>query len=190
MTDNILEKTKSFVENKLKPIRPDAFRHTLRVVEYAKSIAPELGIGVREAELAALLHDIGRVQETKEVSHEQVSVQMTQQWLEEQNYPAKSRENVLEAISKHSMDLKKIDPLPQLLCDADRLDKLGIIGLLRVVYVMGVKRDFDPFEGKKIAGWFKNRSQKITKHLFTSTARKIAKKKNQETKILLSLLKG
>lgn len=62
MTDNILERAKSYIKEKLGSKR---YEHSLRVSELSKKLAEHYNYSVYEAELAALLHDSAKGREDK-----------------------------------------------------------------------------------------------------------------------------
>lgn len=62
MNDNILERAKSYIKEKLGSKR---YEHSLRVSELSKKLAEHYNYSVYEAELAALLHDSAKGREDK-----------------------------------------------------------------------------------------------------------------------------
>jgi uncharacterized protein len=104
--------------------------HTDRVRHYVRVLARAEGVDPFLAELAALLHDVGRSQPGPEGEHGARSAAMAAPLLAGLSVSAEALEKVLYAVRWHNS--KRDDT--RLLCvlrDADMLDGLGAIGLMR-----------------------------------------------------------
>ncbi len=109
------------------------WEHVRRVYNLALRIAREEGADTLITGTAALLHDIGRLVHKKGVHHAELSVEESRQILA--RYPLKPEqvEAILHAIVAHSFS-QGIEPRTleaRVLRDADRLDGLGAIGIMR-----------------------------------------------------------
>jgi uncharacterized protein len=90
--------------------------------------------------IAALLHDIGRIDENKnnlERNHAEVSAEKAKEFLLSNNFKFMQKEidDIFHCIKAHSFS-NKIVPRSieaKILSDADKLDALGAIGLYRTV---------------------------------------------------------
>ncbi len=113
------------------------YLHVARVRRYAWLIVDNEGLDVDEMvlELAVLLHDIGRrIGEP----HAYYSALLARSMLAEKSVPPDKIERIVNAILYHSFSYARknnIEPLgdeAKVLSDADKLDALGVVGLIRV----------------------------------------------------------
>lgn len=134
MTDKI-----QIIEDYVKSLPEDrkpahGFDHVNRVRHWAKKIAKsEKYEDLEMVEAAALLHDIGRtIPPELGKTHGELSARMAEIFLSEKKlFKQKEIVQICEAVAHHS-DIKKVDSkLLDILRDADILDLLGPIGLLR-----------------------------------------------------------
>ena len=114
--------------------------HTQLVADFARYLAMKEGANVFEVEMAALLHDWGRVGENErrkkgvKVSHAEISKLKSQrlllrQLLDEGEINSIQYQNILEMIKGHS-DLPGGKMIGRkIIRDADRLSRFGVIGL-------------------------------------------------------------
>lgn len=80
------------------------FEHGLDVARIAYIMNLEMSLGQEKEEiyLSALLHDIGRIQEYQNgTDHQEASVQIAEELLEEIDYPKEKREPVLKRVREH-----------------------------------------------------------------------------------------
>jgi len=111
-----------------------AFDHVLRVTRLAERIALEERADLDVVRVASLLHDIAR----EEKDHHLVGAQRARELLS--NAPECFIDAVVHCIEAHSFDTLP-DPYTleaKCLCDADRLDAIGAIGIARVFAVAGI----------------------------------------------------
>ena len=95
--------------------------------------------------MAALMHDIGHLSIDKTQHHTDLSSSMASELLTTCNVPADKQEAILHAIAAHSFSLG-IEPRTleaKVVRDADRLDSLGAIGILRWAVTGAVRRTSD-----------------------------------------------
>jgi uncharacterized protein len=104
--------------------------HTDRVRQHIRVLAPAEGVDPVLAELAALLHDIGRTQPGSEDEHGARSAAMAEPLLAALPLSDSEREAVLHAVRWHN-SARSDTPLLCILRDADMLDGLGAIGIMR-----------------------------------------------------------
>jgi uncharacterized protein len=123
------------------------FKHVQRVRRQARRAAQELGIDAELAELAALLHDLGRASEHDHpgINHADLSAEMSAEILP--RYAADLAEDlqraVLHAVRRHSR-LGCDTLLLAALKEGDALDALGAIGILRGTITTAGGPDYDP----------------------------------------------
>lgn len=93
--------------------------------------------------MAALLHDLGRTAPHTETRHHaDLSVMLATTLLQSQQVPQEKQEAILHAIIAHSFS-RGVEPLTleaRIVRDADRLDGLGAIGILRWAVTGAVRR--------------------------------------------------
>ncbi len=111
------------------------WEHVGRVYTLALAIAEREGANRFIVGMAALMHDLGRAahQENGHQHHADLSVTLATELLERYCVPVSVQHAILHAILTHSFS-KGIEPRTieaQVVRDADRLDSLGAIGILR-----------------------------------------------------------
>ncbi len=106
-------------------------KHVLRVAGLAKLIAQSEGVSAEEAEAAGLLHDLGRILQQEEQGHDQAGVELAKELLDDlSHFTTEAKDRIIAAIEQHSA--KESDgALAHILQDADKIDGLGAIGLIR-----------------------------------------------------------
>jgi len=113
--------------------------HVLRVRDLALAIAEKVREPVdREVlELAALLHDIGRL--STDTNHAERSAEIARILLELADYPRDKIDVIVNAILAHSYTsrVEAMSIEAKILSDADKLDALGAIGIARVFAYSG-----------------------------------------------------
>lgn len=109
--------------------------HALRVARQAVALAP--GHLVREAIAAALLHDLVNVPKSSPDRHRasEMSAEAARPHLEAAGFDAGQVDRITVAIRQHSFSRgeRPTDALAMALQDADRLEALGAIGLMRCI---------------------------------------------------------
>ena len=108
--------------------------HALRVRRLASMIAREVGADVEVVEAAALLHDLARALGCEE-NHAERSASMAAPLLVEAGMPPDKAARVVEVIRGHrySSGSKPRSLEEAVLRDADMLDAMGAIGVMRAV---------------------------------------------------------
>ncbi len=118
-------------------LHTDRVRCNIRVLARAESVDPFL------AELAALLHDVGRTQAGPEAEHGARSAMMAAPILEDLSLTQGEREAVLHAIRWHN-STRDDTALLCVLRDADMLDGLGAMGIIRAFMSKSHLLPYDP----------------------------------------------
>lgn len=124
------------------------WEHVQRVYRLALSLAEQEQADRFIVGMAALLHDLGRTASYNHVDnearhHADLSVDMARELLIAQQVPIEKQEAILHAIAAHSFS-KNIAPRTLeagIVRDADRLDALGAIGILRWVITGTLRRN-------------------------------------------------
>jgi uncharacterized protein len=118
------------------------WEHIKRVYRLALSIAELEHADTFIVGMAALLHDIGHLSKDTSQHHADLSMSVAGELLEVYDISAGTREAILHAIAAHSFSLG-IEPRTleaKVVRDADRLDSLGAIGILRWAITGTVRR--------------------------------------------------
>jgi len=112
--------------------------HVEQVVRLVKEIGPTTDVDMDIVILAAWLHDLAKPGiEGIEIRHHGIaSAELAEDWLAQAGYDAKTITQVADAVRKHvglKLD-KPLEPIEaQVLWEADKILKLGMIGLLQYV---------------------------------------------------------
>jgi len=112
------------------------FPHIERVMKIAFKLAEDFKeVDPLALKLAVLLHDIGRVEEeTLRKHHAILSAEMAKKLLVQYGFSQEIIDKVVDAILAHSFTLKYTPKTIEgrILSDADKLDALGAVGIMRV----------------------------------------------------------
>ncbi len=175
------------------------WEHIDRVYKLAHFIA-----GREEADsfvvgMAALLHDLGRVRDNvdehgRHIHHADLSMTLAGELLDRYQVPTAKREVILHAIIAHSFS-KGVEPRTieaRVVRDADRLDGLGAIGILRWAVTGTMRRTpatrsyhpEDPFaewhapdDSHYMLDHFYSKLLKLVNTMSTETGRKLARER-------------
>ena len=108
--------------------------HVSRVYKLALHIAEREGADRFIVGMAALLHDLGQtVHEKNNEHHVDLSVRLASELLQSYQVASEQQQAILHAIIAHSFS-RGVEPLTleaRVMRDADRLDALGAIGIMR-----------------------------------------------------------
>jgi uncharacterized protein len=118
------------------------WEHIKRVYRLALRIAEQENADTFIVGMAALMHDIGHLSTDTSLHHADLSISMADELLLAYDVSAATREAILHAIEAHSFSLG-IEPRTleaKVVRDADRLDSLGAIGILRWAITGTVRR--------------------------------------------------
>ncbi len=122
------------------------FKHVDRVRRWARLLAA--GESFQDPELleaAALLHDIGLSATTDGTRHAEVGAAAAADFLHGTGSFAEAEiRAITEAVRYHSSIADRNDRLLDILRDADSLDALGAVGLMRAFTSKAGKPDYDP----------------------------------------------
>lgn len=105
-------------------------KHILRVAALAKLIARKEGLDEKEAEAAGLLHDLGRIVQEQEDNHDTAGLELAARLIESTDFYREAQLRILGAVGQHSQK-ESVGDLAHILQDADKIDGLGAIGLVR-----------------------------------------------------------
>lgn len=109
--------------------------HILRVLRRCIRLGESLNADLEVLVAAVYLHDLGRHYIADKV-HGALSAQKAEPVLERINFPQEKREAVLLAIRVHDVAARPEDRTTlesKILYDADKIDTLGVVGVLRYI---------------------------------------------------------
>jgi uncharacterized protein len=115
------------------------FNHTLNVVDLAADIARREGADVDVVRVAALFHDIAKL-EAEQERHADEGARVAREYLTTRgDYPTSFVDQVAQAIREHSYQgpLDDVSLETQCLIEADILDKIGANGAVLMLLRMG-----------------------------------------------------
>ena len=150
--------------------------HIERVGRTASWLAEEVGARKEIVLPAVLLHDVGRVEQDETgVDHAVASAAVAREMLRQWGFPAPAVEEIAQCILAHrfSTGFPAVSREAQVLSDADKLDALGAVGIVRT-FLHG---------GASGRGWedsiqhFYDKLLRLTEHIHTEPARRLAQER-------------
>jgi len=160
--------------------------HIVPVLKYAKKLAKVYKVDEELVELAALLHDIGRVKIENDEVHHIIGIPEAEKILKKFNYPEKIIKEVKHVIESHRLDQgpKPKTLVAKIIANADAMAHFDVLPIF--FYWRGSRgenfEDILKFVDNKIE---KDWQKKIT----FPEARKISKSKYEAVRLLLKSLK-
>ena len=127
------------------PSEVHAKDHVLRVLKRCIRLGEKLDADLEILVAAVYLHDLGR-HYVDDKAHGALSAQKAEPVLERINFPQKKRNAVLHAIRVHDVGATPEDRTTlesKILYDADKIDTLGVVGVLRYIRHFYGKKPID-----------------------------------------------
>jgi uncharacterized protein len=178
---NVIEE---FAQKELLGGRSHGWEHTQRVKDTAIKIGKKEGGDLEVLELAALLHDIARKDEEEDpgLCHAEEGARKAGKFLKEMNYP--KTQQVVHCIESHRFASKKQPETleARILQDADRLDAMGAIGIMRCFMHHGAHGSGSGGNSSKTRGalmHFYDKLLKLKDEMHTATAKQIAEERHE-----------
>ena len=138
--ENLISIVKEFAVKNSEKNDIHGFDHVERVFRLSISIGEKLNADMKILKIAVLLHDIGRIQEKRDVkkrNHAEISAELAKNFLEPNRYNLTQNEidKITHCIQAHSYSNELVPETleAKILSDADKLDALGAIGLYRTI---------------------------------------------------------
>lgn len=183
MQDEMMVKLTSIVKERIIDIEKTIhfFDHLERVLRTAVLLSEKEGANLELVQLGALLHDIGHVIGEP---HNETGARLAREILKEAGYPEEIIEKVARIVFRHRESLgHELETLEEkIVWDADKIDLIGVTGVLRAFHWAGsIGISFED-EVK----WSRERQTKFYGLLKTESAKKIAKKRNMRMMCLLN----
>jgi len=135
MTDNFVKKVENFVKKKLPGDYLVGYPHIERVRQNALMLQKKFGGDKEIIEVAALLHDIGRIKDSAQ--HGKYGVEISEEFLKKIGYPDEKRKKVVRVVAVHGREDWDTAGRPETLeekivYDADKMDLVCVIWLFKV----------------------------------------------------------
>ena len=160
--------------------------HILPVVKYAKKLAKIYKVDGEVVELAALLHDIGRVKFENDPNHHITGVPKAEKILRKYHYPEKVIKEVKHCVASHrtSKGPKPKTMIAKIIANADAIAHFDNLPLF---FYWGGSRG-EKFEDN--VKWAENKIEKDwQKKIILPKAKKMVENKYKAIKLLLNSLK-
>lgn len=137
-----VEKIENIVKEIMSVSGSHDFEHILRVRNTARHIGKSMNADIFVIEVAALLHDIGRIEEFKSkgaVCHAKIGFEISKKILSDFQIEEDRKNNILHCIRTHRSRGENIPKTleAKIIYDADKLDKIGAIGIGRAFQFAG-----------------------------------------------------
>lgn len=174
----VIKKTKKFVKKymtNLNDVSHD-YNHIKLVVKYSSIIAKKEGINksrdLFHIQMGALLHDIGDHKYSNE-NQRKILWKFLNKF---RKLGKKDKKDIIEIASNVSLSKEdnRINKKLDIVKDADRINSLGAIGIMRYLSYNIINSDKPSFND--VIDNIKERTKKIKKYLKTKTGKKISKK--------------
>ncbi len=165
--------------------------HFQRIYELSIQLAKEQNIDVDQDALfaAAYLHDIGAFEPYRrpEIDHAVRSIQLVEEILTPMDFPAEKIPIVKDIIRGHMFyEIPPSNIESIIFHDADVLDFMGIIGVTRLLSIVGIS-DWAP-DLRSAVELIKRFIKELPEKLHTNQARKIGEIRQKEMEIYLETL--
>ncbi len=115
------------------------YNHIRNVVDIAEEIAAAEGADVDATRVAALFHDVAKLEADQDV-HAEAGARVAREYLQSRgDYPESFVDQVASAVAEHSYqgDVRDLPLETQCLVEADLLDKVGANGAVLMLLRMG-----------------------------------------------------
>lgn len=173
------------VKERMSTIKATAhsYEHIERVCKIAAMLAEKENADPELVQLGSLLHDIGRIVGEP---HNETGAELAREILEEMNYPPEKIEKIAKIVLRHRQSLDHIleSVEERIVWDADKIDLIGVTGVLRVFHWAGAMKI--PFLEE--VAWCRERQTTFYDLLKTETAKKIAKRRRENMMHFLKVL--
>ena len=179
----IIKNIRDFVVNHSDDDDIHGFAHVQRVYDLCDKVGIELKANMLILRISALLHDIGRNNDTSNTvnkNHAIISAEISKDYLKSQSFGLSEDEinQIIHCILAHSFS-NKIKPLTleaKILSDVDKLDALGAIGLYRtIIYTFTLKKGGI----EKVIEHLEKKIIKLKDRMYLDISKEIAKERQK-----------
>lgn len=158
------------------------FSHVKRVYDLCLKLGKKLNANLSVLQIAALLHDIGRIHEKSSINnknHAELSAEIAVNYLRSKklNLSDEDVKNIIHSIKAHSFSNMVIPETleAKILSDTDKLDALGAIGLYRTIgFTVRNQGGID-----QVIEHLENKIMKLKDLLYLDISKKIAEERQQ-----------
>ncbi|WP_134672538.1 HD domain-containing protein [Halorussus marinus] len=167
------------------------FNHILNVVDLTETIAEQEGADVDVARVAALFHDIAKLDADQDV-HAEEGARIARKYLQTHgDFPESFIEAVCKAVENHSYqgDLTDLPKETQCLIEADLLDKVGANGTALMLLRMGYEARTH-MDAAEMVDRVMKRGKDAADRVETDTAEGIAHRRLKRVKWFREWLEG
>ncbi len=185
----IIHDIEEFVRDKHDTLQGHDYSHVLAVANYALEIARQIPDQVDPFVLicGALFHDIGRVGTQTGRLHGLRGATITEEYLRSVNIKTEIRKEIVRIVVRHTeTSMQPPETVAEkVVFDADDLDRLGLMGMLRGMMVGAVSRSMEDI--------IENRLQKRKKdyeRLHFKASREIGRELYEETLKLIEFIRN
>jgi uncharacterized protein len=151
------------------------YNHILNVAEIAAEIAEKEGANVDVTRVAALFHDIAKLEAEQDI-HAEAGARIAREYLQSRtDYPDSFIKEVCDAVADHSYegDLADVPLETQCLMEADLIDKVGANGTTLMVLRMGYESRTH-MDANEMVGRVLERGEDAVSRVRSETAESIA----------------
>ena len=185
MHDTKIVKLENIVKERMSAIKETvhSYEHIERVKKIATLLAEEEGADLELVGLGATLHDIGRAIGEP---HNETGARLAREILSEMGYPEEMIYKVTRIVLCHRQSLSyELETLEEeIVWDADKIDLIGVTGVLRAFHWAGAMKISFNDEVK----WFRERQTKFYDRLKTESAKIFARKRSDNMMCFLGVL--
>ena len=167
------------------------FNHILNVVDLATEIAEAEGADVDVVRVAAVFHDVAKLEAEQDV-HAEAGARVAREYLQSRgNYPESFIEGVWSAVVDHSYmgDLDDVSLESRCLIEADVLDKVGANGAVLMLLRMGYESRTH-MDAAMMVDRVLQRAEDHTDRIVSDTAESIAHQRIKRVKWLREWLES
>ena len=176
MDHDIIVTSRNYVKSLIKSGGHD-WDHTKRVLHLCHEIGQNKNADIFILTIASLFHDTGRELELKKgIPHEVASSDIAREYLQKQGVSSEQISQITHCIESHrfSNDVEPRTIEAKILSDADKLDALGAIGVIRTVqHGLKLNRGINGF-----IAHFHEKLLKLRDLMYTKTAKEIAQRRH------------
>jgi uncharacterized protein len=180
-----MEELENIVKEKMSDIKNTAhsYGHVERVCKIATLLAEREDADLKLVRLGSILHDIGRAVGEP---HNETGARLASEVLRELGYPEEMIEKVARIVFLHRQSLgHELETLEErIVWDADKIDLIGVTGVLRAFHWAGTMRISFEDEVK----WCRERQTVFYDLLKTDSAKEIARSRQENMMRLIGIL--
>lgn len=170
-------------------LRTRIIQHTLRTMKIAEKILKKEFADRQIVMIALLLHDIGKT--LTDSRHDLVSYDIAQIYLKETNLNDDTQKRILDCILYHSaksIKTIKLTPEQQVVMDADIMDEIGILSVVKCCLKSQRNKDIDEIINQMDVVY--NKIERESEYVQTKYGRELYSQKKNKLKELLNLLRS